>query len=125
MDRNARSPRWALRILIGGVCSDIAMVLLYFWYEKLVPSNAFLGIALLTAIVLGLGGTWVGSFMWARNASTEAVIAAEFFIILSLLIYDNRVRIGFDDPKGLVFPFASISACLMLIGRLVGPVASR
>jgi hypothetical protein len=68
----------------------------------------------------GLLGTSVGTVMWARRASTEAVIAAVAGLILAMMIYVNRVRFGFDDERVLVVPFVGLVVLLMIIGRAVG-----
>jgi ABC-type uncharacterized transport system permease subunit len=75
---------------------------------------------LLAAIFLGISGTFIGSVMWARRASTEAVVATVVGVIFFVLIYGNRAQMGFDDPKIMVIPFALAVTVLLLIGRAVG-----
>lgn len=79
-----------------------------------------LGLALILSILCGVTGTLLGSAMWARRASGGAILMAGLGVILLTLIYDNRVRIGFDDPKGLVIPFGFLIIISLFIGRMIG-----
>lgn len=72
------------------------------------------------SVLFGLLGTSIGIVMWARRASNEAVIAAVIGLILTMMIYVNRVKFGFDDERVLVVPFVGLVVLLMIIGRAVG-----
>jgi len=63
--------------------------------------------------------------MWAKRAASGTVIMAGLGVILLMLIYGNRVRIGFDDPKIMVIPFGFLVLLSLLIGRVIGYVASN
>jgi hypothetical protein len=116
------SRRLAHVILAIGIVSDVLVSLLYHAFVNgLRPPNVLV-FSLLTSILLGISGTFIGSVMWARRASSEAVIAAVFSIILLMLLYGNRVQIGMDDPKIMVIPFALVVVLLLLIGHVFGKV---
>ena len=77
------------------------------------------------SICSGIIGTLLGSAMWAKRAESSAVVMVALGVILLMLIYDNRVRIGFDDPKMLVIPFGFLVVLSLLVGRVIGYVASQ
>jgi hypothetical protein len=87
--------------------------------------SKLLVLALMLSICSGIVGTLLGSAMWAKRAENGAVIMVAFGAILLMLIYDNRVRIGFDDPKMLVIPFAFLVVLSLLVGRVIGYVLSH
>jgi ABC-type uncharacterized transport system permease subunit len=84
-----------------------------------------LGLALMLSILFGLAGTLAGSAMWARGAAGGAVIMAVLGVIVFALIYGIRVKIGFDDPKVLVIPFAVLVVISLFLGRLMGRFSSN
>jgi hypothetical protein len=119
-------------VLAVGICCDALVPFLYYLFDEMSiggRSDAFgfrlLVLALMLSILFGTIGTFVGSVMWARRAANEAVIMAEMGVILFLLIYGNLVKIGFDDPKIMIIPFAVLVAILLFIGRVIGHVASN
>jgi hypothetical protein len=126
-------PRLSTRtVLIVGICCDALVPFLYYLFDEMSfggRSDAFgfrlLVLALMLSILFGIVGTFVGSVMWARRAANEAVIMAEMGVIFFVLIYGNLVKIGFDDPKIMVIPFAVLVAILLFIGRVIGHVASN
>jgi hypothetical protein len=124
-------PRLSTRtVLAVGICCDALVPFLYYLFdENGGRSDGFgfrlLVLALMVSILFGIVGTFVGSVMWARRAANEAVAMAEIGVILFVLIYGNRVKIGFDDPKIMVIPFAVLVAILLFIGRVIGHVASN
>jgi hypothetical protein len=75
--------------------------------------------------LLGIAGTLDGSVMWARRATDGAVIMAVMGVILFALIYGNRVRFGFDDPKVMVIPFAVLAVISLFIGRMIGRASNQ
>jgi hypothetical protein len=125
-------PRFSTRAVLGvGIGSDILVPFLYYIFENMTfdvrthpLAFKLLGLALLLSIFSGLVGTTLGSAMWAKRAENGAVAMVVFGVILLVLIYDNRVRIGFDDPKMLVIPFGFLVVLSLLIGRVIGYVAS-
>lgn len=125
-------PRLSTRAVLGiGICSDALVPVLYFVFEQTRFDSRshplgfkLLGLALLLSILFGIVGTLLGSAMWAKRAASGSVVMTAFGIILLMLIYDNRVRIGFDDPKMLVIPFGFLTVLSLLIGRVIGYVAS-
>ena len=83
------------------------------------------GLVLMLSIVFGIVGNLIGSAMWAKRAASGTVIMTALGLILLILIYGNRVRIGFDDPKIMVIPFGFPVLLSLLIGRVIGYVASN
>jgi len=116
------SPRLTRAILGIGIVSDVLVPVLYQVSLKAPRPTRLLILSLLASILLGVSGTFIGSVMWARRATTEAVIAVVFCIVCFILIYGNRAKFGFDDPKIMVFPFALIVILLLVVGRVVGKV---
>jgi hypothetical protein len=120
------SPRQSAWIVLGvGILFDVLVAFLDHAVSD--PNAAFTGRtfdllihALGLFALLGLLATSAGSVMWARRASTEAVIAAVIGLILMMMIYVSRVRFGFDDERVVVAPFAGLVVLLMIIGRAVG-----
>src|ERR1700736_5810222 len=103
-----------------GIFYDVLAAFPYYVFTKTSFTSStykVLGLVLMLCILFGLVGTFIGSVMWARAASNQAVLAAVMGIILSTLIYGNRVRFGFDDPRVMVIPFAGLVAFLLIIGR--------
>ena len=126
-------PRLSTRaILVIGICSDALVPVLYYFFEELSFDTRtyplgykLLGLALGLCILSGAIGTTVGSAMWAKRASSGAVVFVALAVILLLLIYGNRVSIGFDDPKIVVFPFGSLVVLSLLVGRVIGYILSN
>ncbi len=126
-------PRLSARALLAvGICSDVLVPFLYYLFEKMsfdIRSHPLgfklLGLALMLLILCGIVGTMLGSAMWARRAASGTVIMTALGVILLTLIYGNRVRIGFDDPKIMAIPFGFLVVLSLLIGRVIGYVASN
>jgi hypothetical protein len=128
-----QTPRLFTRTVLGvGICSDALVPFLYYVFEektfdtRTYPlGSKLLVLALMLSICSGIVGTLLGSAMWATRAENAAVVMVALGVILLILIYDNRVRIGFDDPKMLVIPFAFLVVLSLLVGRVIGYVASH
>jgi hypothetical protein len=120
-------------VLAIGICSDTLAAFLYYafvevsftWMRTYALGYKLLGLALMLSILFGVAGTLVGSVMWARRAASGSVIMAVGGVILSALIYGNRVKFGFDDPKVLVIPFAILVVISLFIGGVMGRFASN
>jgi hypothetical protein len=119
-----RTPRLSTRTVLGvGICSDALVPFLYYLFETHPLPSKLLVVTLLLSICSGVIGTLLGTAMWAKRAETGAVVMVAFGVVLLTLIYDNRLKIGFDDPKGLVIPFAFLVVFSLLVGRLIGYAA--
>jgi len=118
----------ARAIFALGIFYDVLAAFLYRAFTNASyasPTYGVLEFALLLSILLGFAGTLIGGAWWARRASNEAVIAAVIGIVFFGFIYNNRAKIGFDDPKVVVIPFAGLVAILLIIGRAVGHAESN
>jgi hypothetical protein len=126
-------PRLSTRVVLSiGICSDVLVPLLYYAFEEMsfdIRSHPLgfklLGLALMLSILFGVVGTTLGSAMWAKRAATGAVVMAAFGVILLMLIYGNRARIGFDDPKIMVILFGFLVVLSLLVGRVIGYIVSN
>lgn len=107
-----QSRNLARMILVVGVFSDVLALLLDTYHV--------FGLVLLVSVVIGIIGTLIGGLMWARRASNESVAAAVMGIVMFLFLYGNRVKIGFDDERILVFPFALLVVMFLVIARVIG-----
>jgi hypothetical protein len=124
-------PRLSARAVPAvGICSDVLVPFLYYLFEEMSFDSrthsvgfTFLGFVLMLSIFSGIVGTLVGSAMWAKRAASGTVVMAVLGVILLLLIYGNRVKIGFDDPKIMIIPFGLLVVLSLLIGRVIGYVA--
>ena len=111
-----------------GIFYDVLTAFLYRAFTHAsyaISTYGVLEFLLLLSILFGLAGTLVGGAWWARGASNKAVIAAVMGIVFFGFIYNNRVKIGFDDPKVVVIPFAGLVAIFLIIGRAVGHAESN
>ena len=120
-------PRFSTRtVLTIGICSDVLAALLV--YVAVSDSHAFrdaqngppLPILVTLTLALGLIGTFVGAGMWARRASTAAVVALVFGTLLATLIYGNRLSPAMPDLQILPFPLATLLIASVVIGRIIG-----
>ena len=106
------SRKLARMILVVGVSSDALALSLDSYY--------IYGLVLLVSVVIGIIGTLIGSVMWARRASNDSVAAAVVGIVMFLFLYGNRVKMGFDDERIAVFPFALLVIMFLVIARVIG-----
>ena len=74
---------------------------------------------------MGRLGAWACTMRSQHAQASGAVVFVALAVILLLLIYGNRVSIGFDDPKIVVFPFGSLVVLSLLVGRVIGYILSN
>jgi hypothetical protein len=101
-------------ILIAGSSAVLAVFSFLATSHMLLDDGFGLGVLLVAVATVA---TLVAAVMWARRASIEGVVAAILVIALSLLIFMNRVHLGFDDGRILVAPLA-IMVVISLLGGL-------
>lgn len=122
----------ARALLVIGLSCDVLVPLLYYILSEvsytLSTDSGVLKLLELAMAVLffgGVVGTTIGSGMWARQASNAAVAKAAASVTLLTLIYANLARIGFDDPKVMIILFGLLVVVFLVVGRVIGNVASN
>jgi hypothetical protein len=122
----------ARALLAIGLCCDVLVPILYYALSELsytVSSDSgvlkLLELAMAVLFFGGVVGTTIGSGMWARQASNAAVAKAVAGVALLTLIYANLTRLGLDDPTIWVIPFGLLVVVFLVVGRVIGNVASN